>query len=78
MYMMYFPGLPGSFSHGFYIRWLLISLCAHMGSSRTYDLLNAFGYIERVVKPDFSRKRPIEHHTCATCSELQSYISTMI
>ena len=39
--------------HGFYIRWLLISLCAHLESIRHFDLLKAFGYIERVGKSDF-------------------------
>ena len=43
-----------------------------------FDLLKAFGYIERVVKSEEkNRKRPISHHTCATCSELPSDISTM-
>ena len=40
-------------------------------------MLKAFGYIERVVKSDFFRIRPILHHSCATCPELPSYISTM-
>ena len=42
-----------------------------------FDLLKAFGYIESVVKSDFffSQKRPILQHTCASCSELASYIS---
>ena len=39
--------------HGFYIRWLLISLCAHMEEIRHFDLLKAVGYIERVIKSDF-------------------------
>ena len=39
-------------------------------------MLKAFGYSERVVNSDvFFRKRPILHHTCATCSELPSFIS---
>ena len=43
-----------------------------------FDMLKAFGLIERFVKSDFfSRKRPILLHTCVTCSELPSYISTM-
>ena len=45
-----------------------------------FDLLKAFVYIKRVVKSDFFsfRKRPLSHQTCATCSELPTYISTMI
>ena len=43
--------------HGFYNRWLLISLCAHMEYIRHFDLLKAFGYIERVIKFDFFRKK---------------------
>ena len=42
-------------------------------------MLKAFGYIERVVKSDlFSIKKPILHKTCAACSELPTYIRTMI
>ena len=40
-------------NHGFYTRWLHISLCAHIEYLRHFDLLKAFGYIERVVKHDF-------------------------
>ena len=49
------------------------------GVNQTFRfVLNAFGYIERVVKSEFFfRKRPILHHTCAKRSELPSYISTM-
>ena len=43
-----------------------------------FDLLKAFGYIERVVNSDFIRKLPILHHGCATCVELPSYIYTMV
>ena len=40
--------------------------------------MKAFGYIERVVKPIFfSSEKSYFFHTCATCSELPSYISTM-
>ena len=43
----------------FYSRWLLISLYAHMELNRHFDLLKAFGYIERVIKLDFFfEKRP--------------------
>ena len=28
--------------------------------------------------PFFRRKRPLLHHTCATCSELPSYLSTRV
>ena len=37
-----------------------------------------FCYIERVVKFDFFRKKPVLLHTCATCSELPYYISIII
>ena len=50
---------------GFYNRWLHISLCAHMDYNKDFDLLKAFGYIERVVEFDFFKKRPFLHHTCA-------------
>ena len=57
-------------------------MVAHF-SMRTYgldqafvDLLKAFGYIERIVK-FLCRKRHILHHTCVTCSEPPSNISTM-
>ena len=54
-------------------------LCALMEYIRHFDLLKAFGYIERIVKSEkIKRKRPILHYTCAICSEMPSYISTMI
>ena len=46
-------------THGFYTRWLLISLCAHMEQIRHFDLLKAVGYIKRVMKSDFFRKRTL-------------------
>ena len=42
-------GIP----HGFYNRWVLTSLCAQMEEIRNFDLLKAYGYIERVVNSDF-------------------------
>ena len=37
------------------------------GVNQTLDLLKAFGYIERVVKPDlFFGNRPYFDHSCAT------------
>ena len=63
--------------HGFSIRWLLISLCAHMEYIRHFDLLKVLGYIERVPTTKKNRKRPIWHYTCAICSELPSYNTTM-
>ena len=45
------------------------------GAIRYFDLLKAFGYIERVVKSETKfRKRSIFFYMCATCSELPSYI----
>ena len=42
------------------------------------DLLKACGYIEKVVKSViFFGNKNILHHTCATCSELPTHISTM-
>ena len=41
------------YPHGFYIRCLLISLCAHMDPTRNFDLLKAFGYVDRIFKSDF-------------------------
>ena len=60
-------------------RWLLILLYAHMELIRNFDFLNAFGYIERVVKSDFFSlgKYLFLHHACATCSEQPSNIKTM-
>ena len=59
-------------------------MVAHF-TMRTYGVNQAFRffsgiwYMERVIKPDFfSRNRPILYYTCATCSELPSYIKTMI
>ena len=43
-----------------------------MEKTRYFDLLKAFGHIETVVKSNF-----FSLHTCVTCSELPSYISTM-
>ena len=55
--------------HGFYIRFYI----------RCFDLLKAFGYIERVLKSEFFSERPNLHHiSCATCSALPAYISTML
>ena len=51
---------------------------AHMEQIGHFDLLKSFDYIERFVKSDFFRKRPILHHTRARISELPSYISTMV
>ena len=48
---MTFPSSEAA-QHGFYIRWLLISLCAHIVHIRQFDLLQAFGYIERDVKSE--------------------------
>ena len=69
-----------SIIHGVLIhRWLLNSPCVHMKEIKLYELFKAFGYIERVVNSEiFCRKIPILHHTCATCYELPSYISTMV
>ena len=51
--------IKGSRHHGFHNRWLLISLCAHMEYIRHFDLLKAFGYIERVIKFDFFPKKDL-------------------
>ena len=45
---------------------------------RHFDLLKAFDYIDRAVKPVLFRKRPKLLCTCATFTELPSDISTMI
>ena len=46
---------------------------------RHFDLLKAFGHIERVVKSEKkNRKKTILLHTCATCSEKPSYIKAMV
>ena len=48
------------------------------GVIRNFDLIKAFGYIERVVKSDsFFGKYILSHYACATCSEQSSYIKTM-
>ena len=38
--------------HDLYIRWLLISVSAHMEYIRHFDLLKAFGNIERTIKSE--------------------------
>ena len=49
-----------------------------IGRFENFDLLKAFGYIERVVKSDFYfGNYQILHHMCATFSELPYNISTM-
>ena len=53
--------------------WLRISLCAHMEYIRYFDL---FHRKNRQIQKK-NRKRPILLHTCATWSELPSYISPM-
>ena len=66
------------FHHGFYNRWLLISLCALMELIRHFDLLKVFGYNESVIKSDFFfGKRPFLHYTCATCNKQLSNIKIM-
>ena len=45
--------------HGFYIRWLIILICAHMEYIRNFDLLKALRYIERVVKSDFFSEKDL-------------------
>ena len=47
----------------------------------TYGVNQAFRFVKSIRLHQESRqnrKRPILHHTCATCSDLPSYISTMI
>ena len=36
--------------HGFYIRWLLISICQLLEEISHFDFLKAFAYLEKVVK----------------------------
>ena len=43
-------------NHSFYVRGLLISLFSHMEQIRHFDLLQAFGYVERVVESEKNRK----------------------
>ena len=51
---------------------------------RTYRVNQEFRFVKgswlqrknRQIRYNF-RKLPISHHTCATCSDLPSYISTM-
>ena len=65
--------LACGYNHGFYIRWLRISLCARMEEIRDFDLLKAFGYIESRRQIQFFRKRPILHQKCATSTILYKY-----
>ena len=59
-------------------------MAAHF-TLRTYGVNKEFRYFEgcwlhrksRQLQKK-NRKRPISHHTCATCSELPSYISTIL
>ena len=62
--------------------WFLYYMVAHF-TLRKYGVKQAFRFFEGIWlhrksrQIRFFRKRPILHHTCATCSELPSYISTM-
>ena len=76
-------GILNSFSflfpeyHSLYIRWLLISLCAHMEHS--YISICSRPLVTSKESSDFFllRKTPILHNSCATCYELPLYISTI-
>ena len=70
----WFPGKP-RVNHGFYISWLLISLCAHMEYIRHFDCWRHLFTSKESSDPIFSGKRPIFHYTCATCSELPSWVN---
>ena len=66
-------------SHGF-----LYKMVAHF-TMRTHGENQALRFVEGIWSHRKSRqfrkkllKRPILHHTCATCYELPSYISTMV
>ena len=63
--------------------WFSYEMVAHF-TMRTYGVNEAFRFVEGTWLHRkshqirfFVRKRPILHHTFATCSELPSYISTM-
>ena len=56
----------------FYIRWLIILLCAHMEQIR--HLITS----KESSNPIFLFGRDLLHHTCASCSKLPSYISSMV
>ena len=38
------------------------------GVNQAFIFAEGIGYIERAVKSEKNRKRPILHHKCATCS----------
>ena len=45
-------------NRGFYIRWLLISLCEHYGVNQAFRFVEGIGNIKRVFKYDvLSRKK---------------------
>ena len=52
-------------------------LCSHIELIGNFDLLKAYGYIERVVKFDFFSEKTY-FTNLAACSWLPSYISTML
>ena len=68
----------------YHIRPMVFIMVAHF-TLRTDGVNRAFRFAEGIRLPrrsrqfrNFSRKRHILHHTCSTCSELPSYISTVI
>ena len=56
----------------FFDPWFLYLMVAHFTSVEGLWLHRKSRQIR-----EKNRKRPILHHTCATCSEVPSYISTM-
>ena len=58
----------------FYIRWLL---CAHIEQIRNFDLSMASGYTSKESSNPLFFGNYL-FYTCATCSELPSYISTIV
>ena len=62
--------------YGTYIRWQLRNRCAHKDLSM-FDLFKALELIESNHKSFFFFKNTFFLHTCATCSELPSNISTI-
>ena len=51
-------------SHCFYIRWLLISTCAHMELIKHFNMLQAYFYIKRVEFENNFGKDLFTSHAC--------------
>ena len=54
----------------FLLPWYIRERCARNDQYLLFDLVKAYDKIKSSQKTFFSPKRPIIHHSCATCSDL--------